>query len=75
MVLPSLTTPICAFLALMLLPFRFRLSLQLEILALRHQLTRGVPNQVRKIWLHFASNCPMRHLWPPLLEYLQTTPT
>jgi hypothetical protein len=39
MVLPALTTPICAFLALCLMPFRPRLSLQAEILALRHQLT------------------------------------
>ena len=39
MVLSTLTTPICALLALLLLPFRSRLSLQLEILALRHPLT------------------------------------
>ena len=39
MALPTLTTSICAFLALLLLPFRTRRSIQLEILALRHQLT------------------------------------
>jgi putative transposase len=39
MVISALTTSICSFLALLLLPFRSRLSLQLEILALRHQLT------------------------------------
>jgi hypothetical protein len=32
-------TPICAFLALLTLPFRTHPSMQLEILALRHQLT------------------------------------
>jgi len=39
MVLLFLTPPICAFLALLLLPFRARLFMQLEILALRHPLT------------------------------------
>ncbi len=39
MVLSTLTTAISSFLALLPLPFRTRLSLQLEILALRHQLT------------------------------------
>jgi hypothetical protein len=39
MVLPSLKTLVCSFLAPLLLPFRTRLSLQLEILALGHQLT------------------------------------
>lgn len=34
-----------------------------------------VRETARKVWLHFASNCPMRHLWPPLLEYLRTAPT
>jgi len=36
MVLSTLTTVICPFLALLLLPCRSRLSMQLEILALRH---------------------------------------
>jgi len=36
MVLPTLTISICAFPALFLLPFRRRLSMQLEVLALRH---------------------------------------
>ncbi|MBU0608421.1 MAG: integrase core domain-containing protein [Armatimonadetes bacterium] len=39
MVLSALTTSIRSFLALCLLPFRSRLSLQVAILALRHQLT------------------------------------
>ena len=39
MVLSTLTTSVCSFFALLLLPFRTRLFLQLEILALRHQLT------------------------------------
>ncbi len=39
MVLLILTTSIHPFLGLLLLPFRSRLSMQLEILALRHQLT------------------------------------
>ena len=39
MVLAPLTTPICAVLALLWLSLRSRPSLQLEILALRHQLT------------------------------------
>jgi hypothetical protein len=39
MVLPTVTTAACSFLALLLLPFRTRRSMQLEILALRHQRT------------------------------------
>ena len=39
MVLPTLTTPARSFLALLLVPFRSRLTRQLEVLALRHQLT------------------------------------
>ena len=39
MVLSTLTTSLCSFLALLLLPCRSRLSMQLEILALRYQLT------------------------------------
>ena len=39
MVLASLTIPICAFFALLMLPFRTRRAMQLEVLALRHQLT------------------------------------
>jgi putative transposase len=39
MVHPPLTTSVRSFLALLLLPFRSRLALELEILALRHQLT------------------------------------
>ena len=40
----------CSFLALLLLPFRTRLCLQLEILALRYQLTvyqRGEPREIQ----------------------------
>jgi hypothetical protein len=40
MVLSTLTTSICSFLALLLLPFRSRLSLQLEILGLHHHYER-----------------------------------
>jgi hypothetical protein len=29
----------------------------------------------RKIWLQFASSCPVRELWPVLLERLQAAPT
>ena len=50
MVLSTLTTSICSFLALLVLPFRSRLSMQLEILALRHQLTvyqRGEPREIQ----------------------------
>ena len=39
MVLSTLTTSICAFLSPLLLFFRSRVFMQLEILALRHQLT------------------------------------
>ena len=39
MVLSTLRTSICAFLALLRLPFRTHLFMQLEILAPRHQLT------------------------------------
>jgi hypothetical protein len=39
MVLPSLTTTVCSLPSLLTLPLRTRLSLQLEVLALRHQLT------------------------------------
>ena len=39
MVLSTLTPSVHSFLALLLLPFRTRLSMQLEILALCHQLT------------------------------------
>ena len=41
MVLLTLTTSVCAFLTLLLLPSRTRRSVQLAILALRHQLTVG----------------------------------
>ena len=50
MVLSTLTTSIWSFLALLLLPFRSRLSLQLAILALRHQLTVyqwGEPREIQ----------------------------
>ena len=50
MVLSTLTTSICSFLALLLLPLRSRLSLQLGILALRHRLTvyqRGEPREIQ----------------------------
>jgi len=46
-VLATLTDPIRSFLALLLLPFRRRLSLQLENLALRHQLTVYQRSEVR----------------------------
>ena len=26
-----------------------------------------VRETVRRVWLHFASSCPVQHLWPPLL--------
>ena len=39
MVPSALTTTVCSFPALLAFPFRTRLSVQLEILALRHQLT------------------------------------
>ena len=39
MVLSILAAFVCSFLALLPLPFRSRLSMQLGILALRHQLT------------------------------------
>lgn len=33
-----------------------------------------VRETARKTWMHFASNCPMRHLWPELLQYLRPAP-
>jgi hypothetical protein len=59
MVLTALTTSICSCLALFLLPFRSRLSLQVEILALRHQLTvcqqsRTQPRLKPAVWISWA---------------------
>jgi hypothetical protein len=47
MVLSILMTPICAFLVLLLLLFRTDLSMQLEILALRHPLTVVQPSGIK----------------------------
>ena len=50
MVPSTLTTSICSFLALLALPFRTGLSLQLGILTLRHRLTvyqRGEPREIK----------------------------
>ena len=30
---------------------------------------------VRRVWLHFASSCPMQELWQPLLAKLRAAPT
>ena len=49
MVLPTLTTSICSFLGLLLLPFRSRLSTHFEILALRHRLTVYQRGEAREI--------------------------
>lgn len=31
-----------------------------------------VSERAQEIWLGLASNCPMQHLWPPLLKYLDS---
>jgi hypothetical protein len=49
MVLSTLTTSICSFLALLLLPCRSRLSTQLQVLALRHQLAVFQRGESREI--------------------------
>jgi hypothetical protein len=43
----------------------------------RHLLKLGVRvrETVRRVWLHFASSCPLQHLWPPLLIRLRAAPT
>ena len=34
-----------------------------------------IKETARKIWLQFASSCPVQDLWPLLLERLQAAPT
>ena len=34
-----------------------------------------VQETARRIWLRFASSCPVRHLWPLVLERLRAAPT
>ncbi|MCY3019791.1 MAG: IS1380 family transposase, partial [Planctomycetota bacterium] len=43
----------------------------------RHLLKLGVRvrETVRRVWLHFASSCPVQHLWQPLLTKLRAAPT
>ena len=43
----------------------------------RHLLKLGVRvrETVRRVWLHFASSCPVQHLWEPLLAKLNAAPT
>jgi len=43
----------------------------------RHLLKLGVRvhETVRRVWLHFASSCPLQELWPPLLTKLRAAPT
>jgi hypothetical protein len=43
----------------------------------RHLLKLGVrvKETVRRVWLHFASGCPLRDLWPLVLARLQAAPT
>ena len=43
----------------------------------RHLLKLGVRvrETVRRVWLYFASNCPVRDLWGPLLIRLRAGPT
>jgi len=43
----------------------------------RHLLKLGVRvhETVRRVWLHFASSCPLQHLWEPLLIRLNAAPT
>jgi hypothetical protein len=43
----------------------------------RHLLKLGVRvrETVRRVWLHFASSCPVQHLWEPLLRRLEAAPT
>ena len=52
MVFSTLTTNVCSFLALLAFPFRTRLPMQLEVLALRHQLTacrRAEPRGIQRV--------------------------
>ena len=43
----------------------------------RHLLKLGVRvrETVRRVWLHFASSCPLQDLWPLLLTRLKAMPT
>jgi hypothetical protein len=43
----------------------------------RHLLKLGVRvrETVRRVWLHFASSCPLQELWEPLLTKLRAAPT
>jgi hypothetical protein len=43
----------------------------------RHLLKLGVRvrETVRRVWLHFASSCPLQELWEPLLAKLRAAPT
>ena len=43
----------------------------------RHLLKLGVRvrETARRVWLHFASSCPLQHLWEPLLIRLNAAPT
>jgi hypothetical protein len=43
----------------------------------RHLLKLGVRvrETVRRVWFHFASSCPVQHLWAPLLIRLRAAPT
>ena len=34
-----------------------------------------VHETVRRVWFHFASGCPLQHLWPLLLTRLRAAPT
>jgi hypothetical protein len=42
----------------------------------RHLLKLGVRviESARRVWLHFASNCPAQHIWPILLSRLRGSP-
>ena len=46
-------------------------TLQVKLLKLGVQ----VRQTARRIWLHFAADCPTQHLWPLLLERLRAAPT
>jgi hypothetical protein len=43
----------------------------------RHLLKLGVRvrETARRVWLYFASNCPVQDLWAPLLIRLRAAPT
>ena len=42
----------------------------------RHLLKLGVrvKQTARRVWLHFASNCPVQDLWPVLLARMRASP-